>query len=130
MKSKNKKNQKKNQKKKKKRPLLFVAFPPSISNFPSFLLLASLFPIRQQKFPDQVSGGTLPPCPRLLRHWYNPSPPLRLAIALLNSLNAPETIMIQKKKKKVTYKKKKRKQQQQQKQNGQLDSETVGTGSD
>ena len=67
------------QKKKKKSSPHFVIFPPSISIFhlPFFNLhsfcsifsffLASLFPVGQQKFPDQKSlGGTLPFCPPVM----------------------------------------------------------------
>ena len=69
------------QKGKKKASTLFISFPTYhllFLNFPSFLLnfhpfslfiLASFFPIRQQRFPGQKSlGGTLPP-PR-------PAPPV------------------------------------------------------
>ena len=78
----------KSEKQKKGSSPLFVTFPTSISNFPPSLLqfsffscqfsslfhffLASFFPIRQQKFPDQNSRGggggggrTLPPLPPL-----------------------------------------------------------------
>ena len=57
--------QKKKKKKKRSSPH-FLTFPPSIFNFPSFLLhfpffLASLFLVRQQKFPGQKFWGAL--CP-------------------------------------------------------------------
>ena len=69
------KGKKKKKKKKKKSSPHFVTFPPSILifnlpffDFPSFLLhpffLTSLFPVGQQKFPDQTSlGHSTPPPP-------------------------------------------------------------------
>ena len=88
---KKKKKKKKKRKERKENTPLFIALPFPIFhlpfyNFPSFLLNfhpfslfpCLFFPIRQQNFPGQKSlGGTLPPCPRLLRHFG-----LRLLIGL------------------------------------------------
>ena len=76
------KNEKREREKKKKGPLLFLYFSSFTFKFSTFLFsifllfcsiftifLASLYPIRQHKFPDQKSlGGHSAPCPRLLRH--------------------------------------------------------------
>ena len=70
----------KQKKKKKKVFTSFLYFPIFHLPFYNIFLLFNFTPfpislplfflIHQQKFPSQKSlGGTLPPCPHLLRHW-------------------------------------------------------------